>query len=149
MHRETHPAHRITEVKPKNRKSFSGLKDGTPAIYRTRIAVTNGLRKKLKELMIEFQELNHVDLLSAAFISPRNSAILLSHHVLSVHLHSNLAPNWCFCEENMLPIKVVDNGLATLATGCPNLRRLHVISASQMGLLSIAEEHHEGVSLEL
>lgn len=36
-------------------RRLSGLKDGTPAIYRTRIAVTNGLRKKLKELMMEFQ----------------------------------------------------------------------------------------------
>lgn len=38
-------------------RRLSGLKDGTPAIYRTRIAVTNGLRKKLKELMMEFQSL--------------------------------------------------------------------------------------------
>jgi syntaxin 1B/2/3 len=36
-------------------RRLSGLKDGSPAIYRTRIAVTNGLRKKLKELMMEFQ----------------------------------------------------------------------------------------------
>ncbi|KAJ7976341.1 Syntaxin [Quillaja saponaria] len=38
-------------------RRLSGLKDGTPAIYRTRIAVTNGLRKKLKELMMDFQGL--------------------------------------------------------------------------------------------
>ncbi|KAG2384469.1 Syntaxin-related protein [Vigna angularis] len=38
-------------------RRLSDLKDGTPAIYRTRIAVTNGLRKKLKELMMEFQGL--------------------------------------------------------------------------------------------
>ena len=38
-------------------RRLSGLKQGTPAIYRTRIAVTNGLRKKLKELMMEFQGL--------------------------------------------------------------------------------------------
>ncbi|EXB36247.1 Syntaxin-related protein KNOLLE [Morus notabilis] len=37
-------------------KRLSGQKEGTP-IYRTRIAVTNGLRKKLKELMMEFQGL--------------------------------------------------------------------------------------------
>lgn len=39
-------------------RRLSGLKDGSPAIYRTRIAVTNGLRKKLKELMMEFQVIN-------------------------------------------------------------------------------------------
>ncbi|XP_062148673.1 syntaxin-related protein KNOLLE-like [Alnus glutinosa] len=37
-------------------KRLSGSKEGTP-IYRTRIAVTNGLRKKLKELMMDFQGL--------------------------------------------------------------------------------------------
>ncbi|KAJ7971823.1 Syntaxin [Quillaja saponaria] len=38
-------------------RRLSDLKDGSPAIYRTRIAVTNGLRKKLKELMMDFQGL--------------------------------------------------------------------------------------------
>lgn len=37
-------------------KRLSGQKEGTP-IYRTRIAVTSGLRKKLKELMMDFQGL--------------------------------------------------------------------------------------------
>ncbi|KAF9661146.1 hypothetical protein SADUNF_Sadunf19G0037400 [Salix dunnii] len=37
-------------------RRLSGYKEGTP-IYRTRIAVTNGLRKKLKELMMDFQSL--------------------------------------------------------------------------------------------
>ncbi|KAJ0078932.1 syntaxin-related protein KNOLLE [Pistacia vera] len=37
-------------------KRLSGCKEGTP-LYRTRIAVTNGLRKKLKELMMDFQGL--------------------------------------------------------------------------------------------
>ncbi|BAT88132.1 hypothetical protein VIGAN_05157600 [Vigna angularis var. angularis] len=73
--------------------------------------------------MIEFQELNHVDLLSAAFISPRNSNILLSHRVLSVHLHSDLAPIWCFCDENMLPVEVIDNEVSILATSCPTCAR--------------------------
>ncbi|KAK4775558.1 hypothetical protein SAY87_023519 [Trapa incisa] len=37
-------------------RRLSGCKEGT-TIYRTRIAVTGGLRKKLKELMVEFQAL--------------------------------------------------------------------------------------------
>ena len=37
-------------------KRLSGCKEGTLA-YRTRIAVTNGLRNKLKELMMDFQGL--------------------------------------------------------------------------------------------
>ncbi|KOM54396.1 hypothetical protein LR48_Vigan10g028800 [Vigna angularis] len=82
---------------------------------------------------VEFQELNHVDLLSTAFISPRNSAILLSHRVLSVHLHSHLAPNWCFCDENMLPVEVIDNGLATLATGCPTCAASRSLAPARWG----------------
>ncbi|KAL9344635.1 hypothetical protein Peur_062310 [Populus x canadensis] len=37
-------------------RRLSGYKEGTP-IYRTRVAVTNCLRKKLKELMMDFQAL--------------------------------------------------------------------------------------------
>ncbi|XP_042486308.1 syntaxin-related protein KNOLLE [Macadamia integrifolia] len=37
-------------------RRFSGFREGTP-IDRTRTSVTNGLRKKLKELMMEFQDL--------------------------------------------------------------------------------------------
>ncbi|KAI4319404.1 hypothetical protein MLD38_033004 [Melastoma candidum] len=37
-------------------RRLSGCKEGTP-MYRARIAVTNGLRKKLKEMMMEFQGL--------------------------------------------------------------------------------------------
>ncbi|KAJ4851296.1 hypothetical protein Tsubulata_001167 [Turnera subulata] len=37
-------------------RRLSGQKEGTP-LYRTRVAVTNGLRKKLKELMMDFQGL--------------------------------------------------------------------------------------------
>lgn len=39
------------------RKRQSQSQSFNPAIYRTRVAVTNGLRKKLKELMMEFQSL--------------------------------------------------------------------------------------------
>ncbi|KAI9093643.1 hypothetical protein K1719_027092 [Acacia pycnantha] len=38
-------------------RRLSGLKEGTPATYRTRIAVTNRRRRKLKEIMMEFQAL--------------------------------------------------------------------------------------------
>ncbi|WVZ19563.1 hypothetical protein V8G54_006885 [Vigna mungo] len=61
-----------------------------------------------------------------AFISPRNSVILLSHRVLSVHLHSDLASNRCFCEENMLPVEVIDNELVTFAASCPTLQELEL-----------------------
>lgn len=66
-----------------------------------------------------------------------------------MHLDSNSSPNWCFCEENILPLEVIDNGLASLAAGCPNLRRLHVIGATEMGLLAVAEECPTLQELEL
>ncbi|TKY67998.1 F-box protein [Spatholobus suberectus] len=100
-------------------------------------------------LIHRFPNLNHVDLLPAASISPRNSGILLSNRVLSIHLDSSSSPNWCFCEENILPVEVIDSGLTSLAGGCPNLRRLRVIGASEMGLLSVAEECPTLQELEL
>ncbi|KAH7522584.1 syntaxin-related protein KNOLLE [Ziziphus jujuba] len=40
-----------------HKRQSSQSSSSNPAIYRTRVAVTNGLRKKLKELMMEFQTL--------------------------------------------------------------------------------------------
>ncbi|KAG5008010.1 hypothetical protein JHK85_026552 [Glycine max] len=91
-------------------------------------------------LIHRFPNLNHVDLLSAALISPKYSDVLLTNRVISMHLSSDSFPNWCFCEDNMLPFQVIDNGLTSLAAGCPNLRRLHVIGATEIGLLTVAEE---------
>ncbi|KAL1324782.1 hypothetical protein HN51_034925 [Arachis hypogaea] len=100
-------------------------------------------------LIHRFPNLNHVDLVSGSLISPRNSGICLSHRNLSMHVDSGSSPSWCFGEENLLPVEVIDNGLIALAGGCPNLRRLSVIGASEMGLLSVAEECSTLQELEL
>ncbi|KHN11678.1 F-box protein [Glycine soja] len=71
-------------------------------------------------LIHRFPNLNHVDLLSAALISPKYSDVLLTNRVISMHLSSDSFPYWCFCEDNMLPFQVIDNGLTSLASGCPN-----------------------------
>ncbi|XP_020214803.1 F-box protein At5g07670 [Cajanus cajan] len=100
-------------------------------------------------LIHRFPNLNHVDLTSATFVSPRNSGILLSNRVLTVHLTAATSPNWCFCEDAMLPVEVIDTGLASLAAACPNLRRLRLIGASEMGVLSVAEDCPTLQDLEL
>lgn len=101
-------------------------------------------------LIHRFPNLNHVDLVSGSFISPRNSGIFLSHRLVSMHIDSEFYPNWCFAEEkNLLPVDVIDSGLKALASGCPNLRKLQVIGASQVGLLGVAEECSTLQELEL
>ncbi|KAI9080612.1 hypothetical protein K1719_037418 [Acacia pycnantha] len=51
--------------------------------------------------------------------------------------------------KNLLPVDVIDGGPKFLASGCPNLRKLHVIGASEVGLLSVAEECPTLQELEL
>ncbi|KAE8670920.1 F-box protein [Hibiscus syriacus] len=91
-------------------------------------------------LFTRFPNLTHVDLLNGCFFSPRDSGILLTHRLVSMRMSSGFCPNCKFLQENMLPVEVVDKGLQALASGCPNLRRLMVINASEFGLLTVAEE---------
>jgi F-box/leucine-rich repeat protein 2/20 len=74
---------------------------------------------------------------------------LLSNRVVSVHIGSGFSKSWKVCEDTLLPVEVVDRGLEVLASGCPNLRKLAVIGASELGLLSVAEECPTLQELEL
>ena len=91
-------------------------------------------------LITRFPNLTHVDLRNGCLLSPRNSGILLTHRMVSMQMSSGFYSNWKLLEENVLPVEVVDRGLQVLANGCPNLRRLVVINASELGLLTVAEE---------
>lgn len=91
-------------------------------------------------LITRFPNLTHVDLLNCCLFSARNSGILLTHRMVSMQMGSGFFSNWKLLEENLLPVDVVDRGLQALANGCPNLRRLVVINASELGLLTVAEE---------
>ncbi|TYI90431.1 hypothetical protein E1A91_D03G122000v1 [Gossypium mustelinum] len=91
-------------------------------------------------LITRFPNLAHVDLLNGCLFSPRNSGILLTHRMVSMQMRYGNCSNWELLEENLLPVEVVDGGLQALANGCPNLRRLMVINASELGLLTLAEE---------
>ncbi|XP_050156744.1 F-box protein At5g07670-like [Malus sylvestris] len=100
-------------------------------------------------LISRFPNLNQVDLLSGSLIPDQNSGISLSCRMLSVHTGSGFSPNQRVLESNLLPAEVVDRGLDGLASGCPNLRKLVVIGASELGLLSVAEECPTLQELEL
>ncbi|XP_022738404.1 F-box protein At5g07670-like [Durio zibethinus] len=91
-------------------------------------------------LITRFPNLTNVDLLKGCLFSPRNSGILLTHRMISMQMSSGFCSNWKLLEENLLPVEVVDRGLRALANGCPNLRRLVAINASEFGLLTVAEE---------
>ncbi|XP_021687019.1 F-box protein At5g07670 isoform X2 [Hevea brasiliensis] len=94
-------------------------------------------------LIARFPNLTNVDLINGCIVTPHNSSIWLNHRFLSMNINfeiSGFVPNWRICEENLLPVEVVDRGLQALASACPNLRKLIVIGASELGLLSVAEE---------
>uniref|UniRef100_A0A803PQV2 Uncharacterized protein n=1 Tax=Cannabis sativa TaxID=3483 RepID=A0A803PQV2_CANSA len=43
-------------------------------------------------------------------------------------------------QAHLLPPEVIDRGLQELANGCPNLRKVALVGANELGLLSLAEE---------
>ncbi|KAK9994983.1 hypothetical protein SO802_024686 [Lithocarpus litseifolius] len=101
-------------------------------------------------LVFRFPNLTHVDLVSGCFFSPRNSGILLTNRVFSMHLGSGFSTKWNeLCEDSLFPVEVIDRGLKMLACGCPNLRKVSVIGASELGVLSLAEECMTLQELEL
>ncbi|KAJ8552821.1 hypothetical protein K7X08_020214 [Anisodus acutangulus] len=58
----------------------------------------------------------------------------INHVLFIMHLQSP-SP-----QRVVLPCDEIDKGLRILASGCPNLRRLMVVNASELGLLGVAEE---------
>ncbi|CAI0404802.1 unnamed protein product [Linum tenue] len=103
-------------------------------------------------LTSRFPDLNDVDLINGCVVTPVGSSICLHHRFISAHLDSGVSafsPSWRPCEDNLLPADVVDRGLRVLANGCPNLRRLAVLGASELGMISVAEECPTLQELEL
>ncbi|KAK3221080.1 hypothetical protein Dsin_015050 [Dipteronia sinensis] len=98
-------------------------------------------------LISRFPNLSNVDLINGCFVSSRDSAVILSHKLVSLHVDSCISS---FYNGNLLlHTNIVDRGLTALASGCPNLRRLVVIGSSELGLLSVAEECPTLQELEL
>ncbi|PIN25460.1 Leucine rich repeat protein [Handroanthus impetiginosus] len=101
-------------------------------------------------LFLRFPNLIHIDLLNGCLISPKNSGIFCTHKFVSFHVGSDIeSKDWFFDENLVLNADEVDKGLRVLANGFPNLRKLAVFNASEMGLLSVAEECPTLQELEL
>ncbi|CAN1267087.1 F-box protein At5g07670 [Linum perenne] len=99
-----------------------------------------------------FPNLTQVDLINSCVgvVAPLDSGICLNNRLISAHLDSGVSGVLLrACEGSLLPVEIVDGGLKVLANGCPNLRRLAVINASELGLLTVAEECPTLQELEL
>ncbi|KAL5148129.1 F-box protein [Glycine soja] len=100
-------------------------------------------------LINRFPNLNHVDLVPGSFTSSSvntTTTIVVSHRLLSMHVDSA----WRIgVEKNLLPVETIDAGLKSLASGCPNLRKLEVAGCSEVGISTIGAECATLQELEL
>lgn len=96
-----------------------------------------------------FPNLTDVDLVHACIRSPRNSGILVTRKMLSIHIDSLFTPRGFIEEGDVLRPSVVDHGLKLLSQWYPNMRRIVAIGASENGLVSIAQECQTLQELEL
>ncbi|XP_057980564.1 F-box protein At5g07670-like [Malania oleifera] len=90
-------------------------------------------------LVRRFPNLTDVDLVPACIRAPRNSGILVTHKFVSAHIDSQFLPHGFIGEDDLLSSDLIDRGLRVLAAGCPNLRKLVLVSPTEGGLLCIAE----------
>ncbi|KAK1261307.1 F-box protein [Acorus gramineus] len=94
-------------------------------------------------LGLRFPSLEEADLVPACFAPPprARSGIVLSRRSISVPLD--------VLDRRVLAWDAIDEGLHALARGCPNIRKLAVVSASESGLASIASGCETLQELEL
>ncbi|KAI3693884.1 hypothetical protein L1987_76839 [Smallanthus sonchifolius] len=81
-----------------------------------------------------FPNLLDVDIVQACIISPRNSGICLSNKFVSIPFISNEGYFW---NPEFLGAGLIDRGVRILAQGCPNLRRLVLLGASEEGFRNL------------
>lgn len=102
-------------------------------------------------LFLRFPNLVDVDLVNGSLVSPSNSGVYVTNKILSFHGDSDCGhcKDWFFPENYVLGGDEVDKGLRVLAGGFPNLRKLVVMNATEMGLLNVAEDCPALQELEL
>ncbi|PPD83202.1 hypothetical protein GOBAR_DD19872 [Gossypium barbadense] len=96
-----------------------------------------------------FPNLTDLDLVGSCIQMPKDSGILLTHKTVSVYVDTSFAFAGFLGKTALLPLHVVDTGLAMVAKKYPNLRRLVVIGASEEGLRQIAARCYTLQELEL
>ncbi|XP_057776773.1 F-box protein At5g07670-like [Salvia miltiorrhiza] len=102
-------------------------------------------------LLYRFPNLVRVDLVTGCLVSPQNLGVSVTNRIVSFHGGSDCFhhKDWFTPENYALSGDEVDRGLKVLAGGFPNLRKLAVMNATEMGLLSVAEECPALQELEL
>ncbi|KAL1540089.1 F-box protein-like protein isoform X2 [Salvia divinorum] len=94
-------------------------------------------------LSFRFPNLEDVNLVPACIKSARNSGILLSSKLIEVRLSSGMVENGegLFVRKgDVFESKEIDFGVAILAEGCKNLRRVVLMNVSEEGLNCLAKE---------
>ncbi|CAH9112650.1 unnamed protein product [Cuscuta epithymum] len=100
-------------------------------------------------LVYRFPNLIDIDIVRSCVKWRRNSSILISHRLLSVHLDSSPSNGVFLKKTDILDSQAVDGGVKTLVEGCSNLRRIVVINTSEDGLKSMADKCETLQELEL
>ncbi|MBA0620511.1 hypothetical protein Godav_006218 [Gossypium davidsonii] len=96
-----------------------------------------------------FPNLTDLDLVVSCIQMPKDSGVLLTHKTVSVYVDTSFTFAGFLGKTALLPLHVVDTGLAMVAEKYPNLRRLVVIGASEEGLRQIAARCYTLQELEL
>ncbi|XP_057805532.1 F-box protein At5g51370-like isoform X2 [Salvia miltiorrhiza] len=94
-------------------------------------------------LSFRFPNLEDVNLVPACVKSARNSGILLSNKLIEVRLSSGVLENGegLFIRKgDVFESKAIDGGVAILAEGCKNLRRVVLMNVTEEGLNCLAKE---------
>ncbi|KAL5999838.1 hypothetical protein ACLOJK_005590 [Asimina triloba] len=108
-----------------------------------------------RRLIDRFPNLTDVDLVPACVDESHNSSILITNRFVSLHLDGDLGddedddPGFFVQARHFLPSVSVDDGLRVLASGCPNLRRLALVAATEAGLAAVARSCPTLQELEL
>ncbi|KAG9140755.1 hypothetical protein Leryth_006938 [Lithospermum erythrorhizon] len=96
---------------------------------------------KQGRIFYRFPNLVNIDIVNGCLFSPRNCSILVSNEVLTYWIDSDKEGSCGLLNEgNLVVSSDVDLGLKILVNGYPNLRKMAVMNASEMGLLNVAEE---------
>lgn len=100
-------------------------------------------------LSYRFPGLIDVDLVRACVKSRRNSGIVMSHRLVSLHLDSSFVNGGFVRKDGFLGKEVVDGGVKVLVEGCANLRRMVLMNVSVEGLSYLGEKCETLQELEL
>ncbi|PPS09472.1 hypothetical protein GOBAR_AA11183 [Gossypium barbadense] len=96
-----------------------------------------------------FPNLTDLDLVGSCIQMPKDSGVLVTHKTVSVYVDTSSTFAGFLGKTALLPLNVIDTGLAMVAEKYPNLRRLVVIGASEEGLRQIAVRCYTLQELEL